>query len=183
MEKRIDLKRFLKELKTSPFVLGAEMPMGYSGGIPIFRILNGYLCLSVPFLKYRSTGETDKTLVYPIRYVVTYRLPEMTAAGFEDLSLDPQFDGIDFTKPIGLFRHEEIRHLNKKEYEKKRNELISLYEELADALIYDFDFSAEQQKKMAELIQMLAEPSLRPIYKVIGKDFYNKYFNPHIRNM
>ncbi len=175
MENKISLKSFLKEFKTSRFVLECEMPMGYTEGFPILSIKNGYLCMTVPFLKYQSTGVVDQTMVFPIRYVVTVSLPDMKAVGYEDLLFNTAFEKVDFSKPIGLFRHKAISGMDKKEYKSKRDELISLYERLANALIFGTPYTDKDESNMSELLKMLLEPSLFPIYMTLDKDFYNKF--------
>lgn len=165
----------LKGLKTDPFVLNAEMPMSYVPGLPILQILNDQLCLCVPFLQYRPTGTVDQTLVYPIRYTVTLSVPEFKPLAFMDLSIHPRFANVDFSKPVGTFRHEAIRHLNKKEYDAKRNELLQQYDKVIAALIDGEAYSEKDEEDMCSLLQMLTEPSLYPIYRALDEDFYNKY--------
>ena len=60
------------------------IPMGYVPGIPMLTIKNDCLIAIVPFLRYKTTGEKDRTLVFPIRYVLEYSLPELTLVKFAD---------------------------------------------------------------------------------------------------
>lgn len=46
---------------------------------------------------------------------------------------------------------------------------------MINSLIYCTDYSAEDEKRMKELLQLLVEPSLLPMYKALDNDFYNKY--------
>lgn len=175
MDNRISIEKIIKEIKTSDFVLNCKMPMGYSAGLPVLQIKNGSLCLMIPYLKYKVTGEVDKTLVFPIRYTVSLELPEQNIIGFADLSFDKNFEKLDFAKPIGLFRHNSIKAFSKAEYQSKRSELFALYNKLANALVYGEEFTDADDIKMRELLRLLVEPSLNPIYKALDKDFYNKY--------
>ena len=177
MENKISIQSIIKELKTNDFVLNCAMPMGYVAGLPILQIANEQLCLKVPYLKYRVTGEVDKTLVYPIRYTVTLVLPEKRVSGFQDLSLDSAFAAVDFGAPIGLFRHEAIRNLNKAEYNALRDELFAQYDKVVDALLNDAEYGEDDEIRMRELLQQLLEPSLLPIYKALDADFFEKYLN------
>lgn len=175
MEKEVCVAKIIKKMKTGDFVMNCKMPLGYVYGYPILQVRNGSLCLKVPFLKYKVTGKTDKTLVYPIRYAVTMELPEENYVEFVDFAYDDRFADVDFEKAVGLFRHESIKNLTKKEYEAKRSELFGLYDKLAASLLYGEEFTAEDNDKMKSMLQMLVEPSLLPIYKVIDKNFYEKY--------
>lgn len=175
MDKKISVKALVKEVKTSPFLLYCELPMGYVEGLPILQIRNGQLCIMIPFLKYQVTGKVDQTLVYPIHYTVTVLLPEGKIMGYQDVSVLPHFSKVDFTKPVGLFRHEAIKQWGKKEYAAKREELFSMYDKVANALLYGDDYTEEDEAAMRNLLQIMVEPSQLPIYKVLDEDFYDKY--------
>ena len=175
MEKRVETKSIIKALKTSDFVLNCRMGMEYVTGLPILQIRNGNLCLLVPFLKYKVTGEVDKTLVYPIRYTVTVGLPGAAPAEFRDLTYDALFERVDFEKAIGTFRHESVKQYTKDEYFALKDELFSLCDKTANMLLYGDECRAEDDDRMRELFQILIEPSLLPIYKVLDRDFYHKY--------
>ena len=166
----------LQSLKTNPFVLHAEMPMHYVPGLPMLQILNDQLCLCVPFLQYRPTGQVDRTLVYPIRYTVTLSVPEFKPRAFMDLSVDPRFANVDFNKPVGTFRHDAIKHLNKQEYDALRSELLQQYDKVIQALLLGTGYEEQDEETMCRLMQQIAEPGLYPIYRVLDADFYNKYF-------
>lgn len=175
MDKQISIKKIIKELRTSDFHLNCQMPMDYSSGFPIMQINNGSLCLLIPYLKYKPTGVVDQTLVYPIRFTITIELPQARVVKFEDLSFHPQFGKIDFNSPIGQFRHDAIKQYNKKEYFDLRDELYSLYDRVAEFLLYRADYNAVDEERTRELLMLLVEPSELPIYEILDKDFYEKY--------
>lgn len=172
----ISMEQIMKNVKTSEFFLQCKIPMGYSSGFPILQIKNGSLCVTVPYLKYRTTGEVDKTLVYPIRYGISLELPTEKVIGFENYEYKSSFANIDFDKPVGYFRHDEIKQYNKTQYKELRRELMGEYDKVANALLGNTAYGSSDEKRMAELLQLMAEPSLRPFYRVIDTDFYNKYF-------
>jgi len=173
--KNISVENIIKRLKTSEFTLNCRMPMGYSSGLPILQIKNDSLCLTIPYLKYKVTGIVDKTLVFPIRYTISVELPENNVVGFSDLSFNKSFEKVDFNKPIGFFRHESIKSLGKEEYKEKRSRLLALYGKLADSLLYATEFTEEDDAEMKSLLKLLVEPSLYPFYRVLDKDFYNRF--------
>ncbi|MBE7011237.1 MAG: hypothetical protein E7415_01025 [Ruminococcaceae bacterium] len=171
--KEINIMEFLKEEKTGDFHLNCGLPIGYVAGFPIVAVKSGKACLKIPFLKYKITGQVDKTLVYPVKYVLTYSLPEMKPIGFEDLEYNIVFKHIDFNKPIGYFRHDAIKSLTKKAYAEKKNELLELYDDLAMTVVDKKPFSDGEEFK--KVLNMMLEPSVKPIYKVLDRDFYDKY--------
>lgn len=181
MDRKVDIQVLLKQLKTSGFILNCNMPMGYAQGFPVFKILNGALCMEIPYLRYKITGEVDKTLVFPIRYTVTVALPEGDVIGYENLEYNPACEKVAFSQPIGYFRHESIKQYNRKAYEAKKEELYTLYSRLANALIYGDAFTADDDAAFKELLQTLLEPSLLPIYRIMDRDFYRKYLEKGVQ--
>ena len=175
MNERINIEKTIKELKTSEFFLSLNLPMGYNAGLPILQVRNGSLCLLIPYLKYKVTGKVDETLVFPIRYAVALEMPENRPVEFVNLEFEKQFSKIDFSKAIGLFRHDSIKHLTKNEYAAKRSELLGMYDKLSESLLYGTEFTSEDENNMRELLSMLIEPSLLPMYKALDKEFYNKF--------
>lgn len=172
----ISMEQIIKNVKTSEFFLQCKIPMGYSSGFPILQIKNESLCVTVPYLKYRTTGEVDRTLVFPIRYGISLELPTEKVIGFENYEYKSSFAKIDFDKPVGYFRHDEIKQYNKTQYKELRRELMEEYDKVANTILCNAAYGSSDEKRMAELLQLLAEPSLRPFYRAIDADFYNKYF-------
>jgi hypothetical protein len=169
----INIIDFLKEEKTESFQIGCGMPIGYVAGLPIISKKGDKVLLKVPFLKYKVTGVVDKTLVFPVKYVLTYSLPDMKPVGFEDLEYNSAFRKLEFDKPIGYFRHEAIKSWSKKTYKAKKEELMGLYDKLATALVENGAFSEEESFKA--LLKTVIEPSVMPIYKALDGKFYDKY--------
>lgn len=175
MDHAISIEKVINNLKTSEFFLHCKIPMGYSSGFPVLQIKNGSLCVTIPYLKYQTTGEVDKTLVFPIRYGITLELPTQKLIGFEDYEYKSQFANIDFDKPVGYFRHDAIKQYDKMQYRAMRGLLMKEYDKVINALLSGSDYGAADEKRMSELLLLLCEPSLRPFYRGIDIDFYNKY--------
>lgn len=167
----------INELKKNPFILNSSMPMGYVPGLPVLCSLNDNLCMKVPFLKYKVTGKVDNTLVYPIRYVATVLIPEGTAVSFDDLSLISPFAKVDFSKPVGRFRHEAIKNLKKEEYRKLRSAVYAGYDKIIGMLTKGTPYTFDDEMIFKKMLNTIIEPSLRPFYKVIDSDFYKKFLS------
>lgn len=176
MNNRFSTEALIKKLKTNAFILNSCMPMGYVPNLPILCILNGILCMKVPFLKYKVTGEIDKTFVYPTRYVATVIVPEEQVAAFEDLSLQRTFANVSFSDPIGTFRHDAIKNYDKLAYDNLRSALYEEYDKIVESLVNDGNnYSSDDEAKFRSFFNIILEPSLRPFYKAIDKDFAKKY--------
>jgi len=172
---KLSIRETVQHINTHDFVLHCNMPLGYVPGLPILKIIHDELCLQVPFLKYKVTGQPDQTLVYPIRYTVTMTWPEKKMIGFSNLSYDPAFAQVDFSKAIGFFRHDAVKHMKKAEYRAMRDELLDQYDKVAAALLEGAEYTQEDEAHMRRLIKIIMEPSLYPLYQALDQDFYGKY--------
>lgn len=153
----------------------ALIPMGYVPGIPMLTIKNDCLIAIVPFLRYKTTGEKDRTLVFPIRYVLEYSLPELTLVKFADLAVESNFSEVNFKKAIGFFRHEAIKNLDKNAYQELRQKTLSQFDKLCDMLINDKPYTENDEQELKKCLNLIVEPSLYGFYKTINIDFFNKY--------
>lgn len=171
------LTRLYKELKGRAEVR-TLIPMGYVPGMPIITIKNEQLVAIVPFLRYKATGEVDRTLVFPIRYTLEYLLPECQLVGFKDLSLDAEYCDFDFEKVIGFFRHDAVKHMDKGAFLKFKQETIAEFDKLVNYLIGENDdYSSTDENSLTENLQTIVEPFLTKQYALLDSDFYNKYLN------
>lgn len=172
---RPNIEQFIRLLPTSEFVLQAGLPLGYTPGLPIFTVRNGDPLLIVPMVRYRITGQVDKTLVYPPRFLVTVQLRDLNFVGYTDLSYDQRFQRVDFNAPVGYFRHKAIRHMDREGYNNLRSALYGLLDVMTAAYINNEKVDPLELQRFRQIYATLIEPSLRPFYQAIDKDFYNSY--------
>lgn len=176
MDNSKQISTLMGELKSSS-VIRSLIPMGYVASLPILSIKNDNLCVTIPFLRYKITGETDKTLVFPIRYLIEYSLPQKQVIQFKDLYYDQAFAKVDFAKACGLFRHDAVKNLNREQYINLKSSTLRDYDKVVQFLIDDSDYSIDDEKLMIQHLSTIIEPSLIPMYRFINSEFYNKYLN------
>ena len=175
--KKIELKNLIKTLKTNGFYMNCNIPMEYTPGLPIIQMVNSKVYVVIPFLKYKMTGKVDQTYVYPIKYFIKLELPSGKPVSYEDLSSSLAMAGIDFSSPVGYFRHDSIKDLTKQQYMSKKDSLYEMYDKIISALLYKTAYTEADNKAFTELLNLLIEPSLKPLYKALDANFYNKYLS------
>ena len=150
--------------------------MGYVPGMPVMKIKNNQLIAVVPFLRYKATGEVDRTLVYPIKYVMEYLIPENRLVGFKDLTIEEGFEDFDFDKVIGFFRHEAVKHMDREAFAAYKAETLSKLDKLVNFLLEEnVIYTSEDDKSLATNLQTIIEPFVSKHYAILDEDFYNKY--------
>lgn len=151
------------------------IPTKFNCGFPIIQIENRSLCVVLPFYRFQLSHELDKSTVYPIRYCVTILWDTAKPIRFEDLSSNKAFKRVQFEKPIGYFRHDEIKHLNKAQYYETKDHLYRMYDQLIEYLIDGEEYSKESEESFKQLLNMMIEPCLIPFYKVLNRKFADKF--------
>lgn len=178
MNSNFSTESIIHGLKKNKFIQYSNIVMGYAPGLPILVNINGRLCMKVPYLKYRVTGQLDNTLVFPIRYVVTISLPEGAIVGFEDMSFNKAFSKVEFEIPVGRFRHEAVRNMNKTEYANSRSKLFAEYDKIIKHIVLGGTYSDYDEKRFKTLLNIILEPSLVPFYSAIDSEFVGRYVYP-----
>lgn len=172
MGNNMSFSEYMNQVKSSN--AAREMiPMGINAGWPAISIRNQRICVTIPYFKTGRLEPNDKTPIYPIRYCLTTVWPYTRIVEFVDLKFNKDFSNYDFDQQIGTFRHEALQSIGKKEYTQMRDELLACYDEIIACVVEKRPF--KQQTRMAELLQVLVEPSLKPMYMSINKSFYTKF--------
>lgn len=172
MENVVSFSEYINNVKCSN--AAREMiPMGINAGWPAISIRSQRICVTIPYFKTGILEPNDKTPIFPIRYCLTTVWPYTKIVEFFDLKFMKDFSNYDFDQPIGTFRHEALQSVGRKEYFAMRDELLSYYDELISCVVEKRPFG--RQARMAELMQILVEPSLKPMYQSINKSFYTRF--------
>ena len=174
MKNQFSMNELYANVKKDP-VFSGLIPIGFGAGLPILSIKNEQLLISIPYFRVQLTGVQDKTQIFPVQFVTTVTYPSCSIISFSNLAFCSDFSEVDFGMPVGLFRHKAIITLNHGEYEEKRRDLLDLYDHLIFALFNSEEPSYELINKFTIAINIMIEPSLKPFYRRLDVDFYNKF--------
>jgi hypothetical protein len=148
------------------------IPMELSSGWPIISIRGGRTCVTIPYFRTQR-GAEGKTYLYPLSYTITRTWPDGAVIEFASLRYKKEFRGLEFGKPVGIFKHEAVKDMTKEEYEGKREQLFAYYDELLQRIEMGEEFTHGEE--MQSLFQTLMEPSLYPMYVRLSKGFFTQY--------
>jgi hypothetical protein len=167
----ITIKSFIEMIRKSD-TARSLIPMEFVSGLPILSIRKGELCITIPYYRAKIRPE-DKTLIYPLAYSITALWSNGMIVDYKNFNFVPAMKRLDLSKPIGTFRHEAIKHLNKQQYKDLKNELFSCYDEYVACIEQKRAF--EGSKRMKELLNIIMEPCQKPMYMLIGKKFFEEF--------
>lgn len=169
----ISLKDFLKRTNNGP-VVRSSVPMGYGRGLPLLNIVGDRLLVTVFY--YKSIPRpNDQTLLMPPEYLLSFDYPSGRLVSFEALRLSPRCKNVNFSRPVGTFRHDAIKNLNRDQYQAKKDELYAYVDKLIANLGDEGEFTDADEASLCELYGLLTEPSLIPAYRMAAPQFAARY--------
>lgn len=167
------IKDFLKKVNCGPAVR-SYVPLGLGQGFPMLDIVGNRLLVTVFYYRVIPRKD-DKTLIMPPEYVLSFDYPSGKLARFEAVRMSPRGKGLDFERPVGTFRHDAIKNLDRAAYQAKKDELLALLDKLIANLGGEGEFTDDDERQLAELYQLLTEPSLHPVYRSCAPAFFSRF--------
>ena len=164
------IKEFIEMIRKSN-TARSLIPMEFISGLPILSIRKGQICVTIPYYRAKLRPE-DKTLIYPLAYSITALWLNGTIVDFKNYNFVPAMKRLDLGKPIGTFRHEAIKHLNKQQYMELKDELFSCYDEYIECIQQQKPFAG--MDRMKQLLNLIMEPCQKPMYLILGKKFFEE---------
>lgn len=172
MEQTVKMKEYINLVKQGE-VARKLIPMGLNAGWPYLTIRNKQLCVTVPYFR-SELKPNDGTLLYPITYAITTIWPNSDrVVAYKDLRYEKAFKLVDFTRPIGTFRHDALKNVTDKEYKSMCEELFAGYDEMIGCIYNNTAF--EGQPRFSQLLKQLMEPAFKPIYMHLSQPFFGTY--------
>lgn len=167
------IKSFMEMIRKSD-TARSLIPMEFVSGLPALGIRRGQICITIPYYRAKVQPE-DKTLIYPLAYSITALWSNGMIVEYKNFNFVPEMKKLDFSKPIGIFRHEAVKNLNKQQYMELKNELFDCYDEYLKCIAEKRGF--ERAKRMKELFNIIMEPCQKPMYLIIGRKFFQDFLD------
>jgi len=171
------LKTLMKEIRHTP-LFRQLIPQEAGVGWPWPLRSQNKLYVYLPFFGYTQTPEKGQTALFP---------PFATLAVDWSNGLPVEYVNLHFRNPwsegkwdiqAGYFPHNAIAQLTTSEYKAKRDELLTLYDELFERLAQAKPLPNELNTHIKSLLRLLMEPPLEPFYRVLAPKFCDRYLAP-----
>lgn len=159
--------------KTSVF--RALIPMEAEVGLPIPLLKNGKVYAKLPFYRADYQPDNRRTVLYPPLAVITLDWSSRKPVEYFDLGFRNPQPELEWEKVVGTFPHEAVAQMTGTQYMEKRNELLSMYDELFDKMARGENPAAEWNEHFGQILQTLIEPPLEPYYRALGPNFFGRF--------
>ena len=165
------IKTFIEMIRKSN-TAQSLIPMEFVSGLPILSLRRGEICITIPYYRAKVQPQ-DKTLIYPLAYSITALWSNGLIVDYKNFNFVPAMKKLDFTKPIGTFRHEAIKNLSKQQYMELKKELFDCYDEYLSCIEKRNPFT--KSEPMKELLNLIMEPCQKPMYLILGRKFFEEF--------
>jgi hypothetical protein len=165
------MTKFIAELRKTG-VAADLIPMDAVSGLPYANIIHGQLCVTIPYYRVTVRPE-DQTLIFPFTHTITALWPSGKITSYRDLNYSPLLKKLNFTKPVGTFRHDAVKHLSRQEFRETKSRLLSCYDGYLNCLAAGVSY--DRLPEMKKLLNMVMEPGLKPMYLMLGRRFFEPF--------
>lgn len=117
-------------------------------------------------------------MIFPPIATITVNWENILLVEYVDFRFRNPASDLKWQGSIGMFPHDAVATMTKKEYLEKRQQLFNMYDEMFTKLKNNEKFSAEWSQRFKNLFSTLIEPPLIPYYRVLGSKFCEQFLNP-----
>lgn len=133
----------------------------------------GKVYVILPFYGY--TPKESQSVLYPPFATMTLSWANLTPVEYVNLRFENPAPELNWLKEVGTFPHPAVKNLTIKEYREKRQELLTMYDEMLDNLTQSNPFDSQWCDRFSQLLRLLIEPPLEPYYRVLGEKFFGRF--------
>lgn len=190
-----NIKEFLMSLNKNDFVKACGIPLGYKVGYPMIQKRAEKVYITLPYRKYKKTNQPNKFTVMPIEYVISFELRgarevpqawkqvvsedklcvQAIPVAFTKLAATKEWAEFPFAKPIGVFPHNALKQTDAFELRKNRDRVYEAYDIMINDMLGIESASGADKMEFNQLLGEMIEPGLKPMYRLLDKDFYEQF--------
>ena len=174
MQSTITIEQAMENIRKMPLfrqLVPAEAGIGWP--IPLRKTNKIYV--TFPFFGMTSRAEKGQTTLYPPFATLTLDWTMQIPVEYVSLRFANPWPEGDWENTAGRFPHPAIADLTVGEYKAKRQELLTMYDEMLIRLAQNQSFPVEWKSRFSTLLRLLMEPSLEPYYRALAPKFFDRF--------
>jgi hypothetical protein len=184
----MNMVTLMDEIRKTPiFRQLVPQEAGIGWPIPLRKVMGAEhkkkVFVSLPFFGFARIPNSQETALYPPFALLTIDCLTQVPMEYVNLRFRNPWPEGQWEGQIGTFPHVAIAHLSVSQYLEQRNQLLSMYDELLDALVKDQALSSEWCALFSKLLRTLMEPSQEPYYRVLGQMTGSKFFETFLPSL
>lgn len=156
-----------RELIPQESGIGWPLPLRKSGGIYV----------TLPFYGYEYNKEKNQTALFPPFATLTINWQNQVPVEYVNLRFRNPWPEGNWEEQAGIFPHPAAAHLSVSQYEQKRKELLTMYDDILVTLAQGGIFTAEWKAAFRDLLRTLMEPGLEPFYRALAPKFFDHFLS------
>jgi hypothetical protein len=148
------------------------IPLESSSTLPIPTLIKERLLLNFLFFTSKKSPDDNGFDVYWPNSQLIITHPTKQIVLYRDLTILPLVKNTQWEKPIGKFPHDKIESLSLKDYQKRKKNLLSEYENVMPLFLKQSEENSEVKQNFRSEFFDLCEPCMLPIMRVVAKPFF-----------
>jgi hypothetical protein len=144
-------------------------------GWPIPLRQNEQIYVTFIFFGMSYQPDTQQNMLFPPFATLTLNWANQHLVKYVDLYFENPWPEGNWQDSAGTFPHAAVANLSVGEYEEKRQELFSMYDEMLEILRQGTSFSPEWTSAFQENLRLLMEPELEPFYRALAPKFFGHF--------
>ncbi|ACK70843.1 conserved hypothetical protein [Gloeothece citriformis PCC 7424] len=166
------IEKLMQDVRKMP-LFRQLVPLEAGVGWPIPLRKDSKVYITLPF--YGCTPQKGQTLLFPPFATLTLNWANLIPVEYVNLRFRNPAPDLKWEGQVGIFPHAAVKQITIKEYKEKRQELLSMYDEMFNSLTGGIPFSSEWCARFSQLLRLLIEPCLEPYYRILGEKFFARF--------
>lgn len=168
------MQALMKSIRQMP-LFRQLIPMEAGVGWPIPLRKGGKTYVILPFYGYTRGSKERQIVLYPPFATITLDWSNQKPVEYVNLRFRNPWPEGEWETEVGHFPHPAVTQMTVQQYKAKRNELLTMYDEMFENLTQGHPFSAEWSARFGQLLGTLMEPPLEPYYRALSPKFFDRF--------
>jgi hypothetical protein len=156
----------------------AVVPMEATTGLPVPYRHGGRIYAIFPYFVTAATDKKEEVAIFAPVLTLTVDWQTSRLVEFVDCRYRSQWEGVDYTRPIGTFPHPAVAGMTRDEYAARRQRLLRLYDDIFNAADTGTEPDEKVLSEFSQLFKVILEPSLQPFYRALAPRFCEQFLGP-----
>jgi hypothetical protein len=174
MPEHFSMGQVMESLRNTP-IFRQLIPQEAAIGWPVPVRKKGRVYVTFFLFGRAYQPEKQQSALYPPFAALTFNWEKQRLVKFVDLLFEHPWPEGNWQDQVGTFPHTEIAQLSVSEYEARRKELFSMYDEMLQWLREGRSFPAAWRQRFGERLRVLMEPALEPFYRALEPRFFTHF--------
>ncbi len=170
------MTQVMQDIRRMPLVRQlVPQEAGISWPMPLRK--EGRIYVTFAFFGMFYQQEQQQTALFPPFATLTLNRVNLLPVEYVNLRFRNPWPAGNWEAQADIFPHAGLAHLSIGQYQQKREELLSMYDEMMATLAEGGTFAPEWTAAFRRLLRLLMEPGMVPFYRALAPRFFAHFLD------